>query len=90
MVRCSLAAILLETHTESLLERSPGIPAMSTPIKVLLIIVAALVATVAYFRWVINPQIIEALKTDPNSEEADKVLVLTLPSGRQLPVNYLR
>ena len=90
MYRRALAVLRRETHTLLSRPRRLWVLLMSTSLKVLLIFVAALLATVAYFRWVINPQLIETLKADPDTQEADKVLVLTLPSGRQLPVNYLR
>lgn len=40
-------------------------------------------------RWV-NPRVIRELRAQPFGERARKVMLLTLPSGRSLPVNYLR
>lgn len=37
-----------------------------------------------------NPGVIQMLVDDPNGERAQKVMLMTLPSGRRLPVNYLR
>ena len=34
--------------------------------------------------------IADELRGEPNGERAQKVMILTLPSGRELPVNYLR
>jgi hypothetical protein len=37
-----------------------------------------------------NPQVVQELRQDPTGERADRVMLLRLPSGRELPVNYLR
>ena len=42
------------------------------------------------YSWVINPRVVRELREDPQGERAQKVMLLTLPSGRELPVNYLR
>jgi hypothetical protein len=34
--------------------------------------------------------VIRELREDPEGERAKKVMLLTLPSGKELPVNYLR
>ena len=54
-------------------------------------IVAALLVAVAlaYPRWT-NPRVIRELRDDPQGERAQKVMLLTLPSGKAIPVNYLR
>ena len=52
----------------------------------LLLIVGALL----YFPTLGNPRVAEELHAAPNGERAQKVMLLTLPSGRVLPVNYLR
>ena len=46
--------------------------------------------TFAYFSFVGNPRIERELIEDPNGERARKVMLITLPSGRRIPVNYLR
>jgi hypothetical protein len=43
-----------------------------------------------YFEQVANPRAIRELQDDPDGERAQRVMLLTLPSGRALPVNYLR
>lgn len=43
-----------------------------------------------YYEKVVNPKAAQALRDDPKGERAQQVMLLTLPSGRQLPVNYLR
>jgi hypothetical protein len=40
-------------------------------------------------RWA-NPRVIRELHEDPDGERARRVMLLTLPSGRSIPVNYLR
>jgi hypothetical protein len=42
-----------------------------------------------YSCWT-NPRVIRELREDPHGERAQKVMLLTLPSGKALPVNYLR
>lgn len=60
----------------------------------LAIALAALVALVAGFAahqaWWANPRVVRELRADPHGERARKVMLLTLPSGKTLPVNYLR
>ena len=43
-----------------------------------------------YFERVANPRVIQELADEPDGERARKVMLLTLPSGRSVPVNYLR
>jgi hypothetical protein len=45
---------------------------------------------VLYARHVVDPRVIEVLRSDPHGERAARVMLLTLPDGRVLPVNYLR
>ena len=42
------------------------------------------------FEYLNNPRIARELIEDPDGERASKVMLITLPSGRRLPVNYLR
>ena len=42
------------------------------------------------YTWWTNPRVIWELREDPQGERAQKVMLLTLPSGKALPVNYLR
>jgi len=62
--------------------------------KYLLIAIVALLALVAgyavYMVRVANPGVERELREDPEGERARKVMLMTLPSGRTLPVNYLR
>ena len=37
-----------------------------------------------------NPEVVKELIENPQGEKALKVMLLTLPSGREIPVNYLR
>jgi len=43
-----------------------------------------------YFVCVVNDKIAAELKTHPDGERAELVMILTFPDGRELPVNYLR
>jgi hypothetical protein len=56
-------------------------------VGVLVIIVGGIAA---YTRLVSNPRIIETVVERPSSEVAERVMLLTFPSGRVIPVNYLR
>lgn len=38
----------------------------------------------------LNPRVADELRTHPQGERAGKVMLLTLPDGRTIPVNYLR
>ena len=44
----------------------------------------------AYNNYVTNPRVVQELIDDPTGARAARVTMLTLPSGRQLPANYLR
>lgn len=44
----------------------------------------------AYYVLVANPAVAEQLQEDPDGVRAGIVMLLTLPDGRVLPVNYLR
>jgi hypothetical protein len=54
----------------------------------LLFLAAAVTALVSC--GVLNRNAIRDLRTDPGGERARKVMLLTLPSGKEIPVNYLR
>lgn len=62
--------------------------------KWLLIAVAAVVvlflAMRIYYGLVANPAVVQELKDNPQGERASIVMLLTLPNGRTLPVNYRR
>ena len=65
-----------------------------TFLKWLLIVVAVLIV-VAYLGlrllgMITNPRVAEELKAHPEGERAGIVMLLTLPDGRVLPVNYRR
>ena len=40
--------------------------------------------------WLMNPRVVRELREQPDGERAKKVMLLSLPSGKQIPVNYLR
>ena len=62
--------------------------------KYVLIVIVALLVLVAgyavYMARVANPGVARELRENPDGERALKVMLITLPSGRTLPVNYLR
>ena len=45
---------------------------------------------VIYLRNIVNPKVVTELQTDPSGERARKVMLLTFPDGKVLPINYLR
>ena len=47
-------------------------------------------ANACFYTWWMNPRVAKELRDAPQGERAQKVMLLTLPSGRTLPVNYLR
>jgi hypothetical protein len=53
-------------------------------------LVLLVVGALLYFPTLGNPRVAAELRAAPNGERAQKVMLLTLPSGRALPVNYLR
>ncbi len=58
---------------------------------VLLVCVSLLAGGVALaYRFVINPRVMGELRTDPQGHRAAKVMIISLPGGKRIPVNYLR
>jgi len=57
---------------------------------VLVVGVVLLVGGAFVYSWWTNPRVIRELREDPQGERAREVMLLTLPSGKALPVNYLR
>ena len=58
-------------------------------------IAAALLASLVfgyylYTENIINPRVVRELTEHPDGERAKRAMLLTLPSGRRIPVNYLR
>ncbi|MBW2272363.1 MAG: hypothetical protein JRG96_03765 [Deltaproteobacteria bacterium] len=41
-------------------------------------------------RMILNPRVVRELREHPDGERARKVMLITLPSGKAIPVNYLR
>ena len=63
-------------------------------VRVASIAIGAIVALVLgyglYMVKFANPRVVRELIEDPLGERAQRVMLLTLPSGRRLPVNYFR
>jgi len=59
------------------------------PIALACLVVVPLGGSCVY-SWYMNPRVSQELREDPQGARAQKVMLLTLPSGRELPVNYLR
>ena len=43
-----------------------------------------------YAEQIANPRVVRELIEHPDGDRAQRVILLTLPSGRSIPVNYLR
>jgi len=58
---------------------------------IVLVLLALLVAGfLAYGSLISNPRVVDEISKNPSGARAQKVMLLTLPSNRQLPVNYLQ
>ncbi len=66
----------------------------AAPMKYVLIAIVLLSVLVGgyavYMNRVANPRVEHELRENPDGERAGKVMLIVLPSGRTLPVNYLR
>ncbi len=56
----------------------------------LLFMLVGVTGYILYLRNIVNPRVIAELQTDPQGMRARKVMLLTFPDGKILPVNYLR
>lgn len=56
---------------------------------VLAVCVTVLLVFVVQTRTIQNPRVLRRLEREPDGALATRVLVLTLPSGKSIPVNYL-
>jgi hypothetical protein len=55
------------------------------------LVLGILIASYAFYTiQVVNPRVERELIEDPDGERARRVMLLTLPSDRRIPVNYLR
>lgn len=57
---------------------------------VILLLVLMPIGGKVYYALVVNPEVTAELRNSPESERAKKVMLLSLPDGKELPVNYLR
>ena len=56
----------------------------------LAVVLVLVVGNSLVYAWWINPRVVRELREEPDGERARKVMLLTLPSGKAVPVNYLR
>ena len=56
----------------------------------LALVAVVLLGGACVYSWWINPRVVRELREEPQGERAGKVMILTLPSGKEIPVNYLR
>ncbi len=61
-------------------------------VQIMLIVAAVLVLAVTgywlYAEQIANPRVVQELIENPDGARAQRVMLLTLPSGRRIPVNY--
>jgi hypothetical protein len=58
-----------------------------------MVIAALALLVLGYWIFVVqigNPRVVRELIENPNGERAGRVMLLTLPSGRRIPVNFYR
>ena len=53
-------------------------------------LVALLVGSACVSSWLMNPRVVRELREEPDGERAKRVMLLSLPSGKEIPVNYIR
>ena len=62
-------------------------------VRIMLTVAAVLaLAAIGYWLWaeqIANPRVVRELIENPDGERAQRVMLLTLPSGRRIPVNYI-
>lgn len=63
---------------------------MKTALLVAAALLLLVVGYLGYAAYIVNPRIAQELREQPDGERARKVMLLTLPGGRTIPVNYLR
>lgn len=57
---------------------------------VVLVLLLLLGGAWVYANQIANPRVARELEADPDGERARRVMMIDLPSGKRLPVNYLR
>lgn len=57
---------------------------------VIVVLVVAMPLMIFFYGRMVNPGVEEELRNDPSGARAQKVMIINLPSGRQIPVNFLR
>lgn len=60
---------------------------------VLILVACGAIAVVGYWQYserIANPRVIRELIDNPDGDRAGRVMLLDLPSGRRIPVNYIR
>lgn len=62
---------------------------MKTAARVLALLGLALLLAAGYFFGVVNPRIAEEIRTEPRGVRAGETMLIALPTGKTIPVNYL-
>ena len=53
-------------------------------------VAALFLGTAFVYSFWVNPQVAQERRENPQGEQAKSVMLLSLPSGKSIPVNYLR
>lgn len=56
----------------------------------LAVLIVLLGGLALYGHFIANPRVAQEIRSDPDGTRARETMLLTLPSGRELPVNYLQ
>lgn len=59
-------------------------------VSILVILTLLFAGTRLYYFFIVNPRVVAELQSEPNGERAQRVMLLTLPDGSTIPVNYLQ
>ncbi|MEM1435919.1 MAG: hypothetical protein AAGG11_17810 [Pseudomonadota bacterium] len=60
------------------------------PVAVVGLLVLLMLGVRIYYATSVNAEVARELREDPGGERAARVMLLTFPDGRELPVNYLK
>ena len=88
---CAIAGRSIEHWGNKTAREVTGVQLVSRALIGLILVVTLVIAGYyAYLRFVGNSRVVEELRMNPGGERAARAMLITLPDGRELPVNYLR
>ena len=63
---------------------------MKYALIVIVVLATLAIGYLAFAALIVNPRVERELREDPDGARARKAMLITLPGGRTIPVNYLR